>query len=141
MSPEASPEQLGAALLSEHQVRAYDATDPPVRLAAIYPEPAAPAMDYPYVRLSGMTTAKSEAAGQFQQWLLGKKARRVLTGRGFRTPDGSTGSNFRTGDGVTPEPVPPPRRISTDEVTTAVHLWTEVSMASRVLAVVDVSPS
>ncbi|MGH3658046.1 MAG: substrate-binding domain-containing protein, partial [Micromonosporaceae bacterium] len=117
--------RLGAALLSEHEVREYDASDPDVRLAAVYPEPAAPALDYPYATVAGLSTAESEAAGQFHRWLLGRKSRRLVTGHGFRTPDGATGPNFRTGDGVTPEPVPPPRSVTADDVTTALGLWTE----------------
>lgn len=130
-----------AALLSERDVREYDAAGPPVPLAAVYPEPAAPALDYPYATLAGLSPAESAAAGQLRTWLRGKAARTVFTRHGFRTPDGSVGPGFPTGNGVSPAPVRPPGKIEPETLDAALRWWTEVSQTSRVLAVIDVSGS
>ncbi|MGH3736937.1 MAG: substrate-binding domain-containing protein [Micromonosporaceae bacterium] len=136
-----APGQIRAALLPEYAVRAYDATRPAVPLAAIYPEPAAPALDYPYATLAGLSPAETDAARQFRGWLLGKDTGTVLARRGFRTPDGAIGAGFPTDGGLSPESVRPPRPVDTETVETALTWWTEVSLASRVLAVIDVSGS
>ncbi|MGH3715130.1 MAG: substrate-binding domain-containing protein [Micromonosporaceae bacterium] len=139
-----TPDEQGtirAAMLSEREVRRYDAGKPAVSLAAVYPEPAAPALDYPYATTPDLAPAEVEAAALFRRWLGGKQARAVLTRAGFRTPDGAVGPDFPTGNGVSPEPVAPPRAIPPDVVTSALTSWTEVSLASRVLAAVDVSGS
>ena len=133
--------RLGAAVLPERTVRRYDETNPAVRLAAIYPEPAAPPLDYPYATLADLSSGESRAAALFQSWLLSRASRRVLTRHGFRTPDGSIGPDFPPGHGVSAQPVPRPREIPPDAVSTALDLWTEVSLPSRVLAVLDVSGS
>ncbi|MGH3646955.1 MAG: VWA domain-containing protein [Micromonosporaceae bacterium] len=137
----AEESRIRAALLSEREVRAYNATQPRVLLAAVYPEPAAPALDYPYATMAGLSPAESNAAGQLRDWLLGQSARTVFTRNGFRTPNGAVGAGFPSAGGASPEPVPPPRDIGSDRITSALVAWTEVSMASRVLAVIDVSGS
>ena len=129
------------ALLSEREVPEYDATDPAVPLAAVYPEPAAPALDYPYTTFTGLSVAKSDAVGELRSWLGTKESRSILTMHGFRTPDGAVGPRFPTGHGVSPEPVGSPRPISADTIDQVLGLWTEVSMASRLLAILDVSGS
>ncbi len=139
--PGTEQDGIFCGLLSEREVREYDATKPAVPLAAVYPEPAAPALDYPYTTFAGLSVAKSEAAGELRKWLQTRDSRAVLTRHGFRTPDGAVGPRFPTGHGVSPEPVTPPKPISADAIDRALGLWTEVSMASRALAILDVSGS
>lgn len=134
-------QRIRAALLSEQEVRAYNAASPRIPLAAVYPDPAPPALDYPYAVLGGLTPAESRAAAQLRTWLLGRTARTVFGRYGFRTPAGTVGAGFPTGDGPPLEPVAPARTIEPETLDAALGAWAEVSQTSRVLAVIDVSGS
>ncbi|MQA26588.1 MAG: hypothetical protein GEU94_14235 [Micromonosporaceae bacterium] len=125
--PEELRRRVGAALLSEHSIREYDASRPAVPLAAVYPEPAAPPLDYPYAIMARVSTGEARAAARFQSWLLAEPSRRLFTRHGFRAPDGSGGPDFPTGNGITAEPLPPPREVTPEAVREALRRWTKAS--------------
>ncbi len=131
----------GAALAPEWAIREYDEGEPSTPLAAVYPEPAAPALDYPYAIMARLSTAEARAAALFRDWLGGAKARDVLTRHGFRAPDGSVGPDFPTGHGVRPEPAPAPESVPSGTAEAALQTWAEVGLPARTLVLLDVSGS
>lgn len=138
--PAVMASSLNAAPLPEQAVLAFNAKDPPVRLAALYLEPAPLPLDYPWVVLptaSGDTTALAE---QFKRAIDGSAFTERLAGSGLRAADGSTGPGFAslTGAPVKTEPTPAPAAADVNRTLTT---WNAVALPSRMLAVIDVSGS
>lgn len=135
---------LSAAALSEQAVIAYNAAKPPIKLAALYIEPAPVALDYPFAVLSDSDTGKAAAAGALRDALQESSFRDRLAAEGLRGSDGLPGNNFATLQG-SPAPVvtPPPTTAQRTEVAAAVEralsTWVAVTLPSRLLAVIDIS--
>jgi Ca-activated chloride channel family protein len=132
---------LSAAPLSEQAVIAYNASQPPVRLAALYIEPAPVPLDYPYTVLPGLVGDRLTAANQFRAALSGQTYDNALAAHGLRTANGTVGAGFATPQGapigagpkiVAPDPAVVSRSLAT---------WTAVTLPARLLAVIDVSGS
>ena len=91
---------LNAAVLPEHAVIAYNAAGPPVRLAAIYPQPTPAALDYPLAVLSA-DHDKSRAASALKESLTGPRWNdRGPVTHGLRATDGHTGTDFQPPTGA-----------------------------------------
>lgn len=144
--PAAIASGLSAAALSEQAVIAYNATRPPIKLAALFIEPAPVAMDYPYAVLSDTDSSKAAAAGALRSVLQENAFRERLALDGLRGSDGLPGSEFPALAG-TPAPAvtPPPTAAQRSEVAAAVEkalsTWVAVTLPARMLAVIDVSGS
>ncbi|MDG4767399.1 substrate-binding domain-containing protein [Solwaraspora sp. WMMD406] len=152
--PASIASSLGAAALSEEDVIEYNATQPPIALAALYLDPAPMSLDYPYAVLPGADPATAAAASGFFDVLRGALFRDRLGDQGLRSPDGTWGAGF-----VAPQGAPSP--AGTAPVTTApgdaggtaaggldpvvidraLATWTAVTLPARMLAVIDVSGS
>lgn len=141
----ADPVSVGKALggfpATEQSVSAYNAGHPAVPAVAVYPQPASPSLDYPYVVASGLSGTMNAAAQKFLTVLQSPDAARVLTAAAFRTPSGGTGPAFPSGEGIdtdilAPVPLPDPTTVAQ-----AVGMWSTLTLPSRMLAVVDVSGS
>jgi hypothetical protein len=129
---------LSVAPLSEQAVIQYNAVQPPVRLAAIYAEPAAPALDYPAVVLS---SDKASIATELLKSFDTQEFRDQLGAIGLRGPDGAPGKGFATptnapptlaGTGAAPDPA---------AVEGLLQKWQAITLPARMLAVIDVSGS
>jgi Uncharacterized protein containing a von Willebrand factor type A (vWA) domain len=128
---------LGAAPLAERSLIAYNATRPPVPLAAVYVQPAPPALDYPYVVLPGLATDRQRLAERFRQALAGDQYLDDLAEIGLRGPDGM--ARFPAMPGA-------PATITTGQlddeaVAKALATWVSLTRPSRMLAVIDISGS
>ncbi|MEV0733463.1 substrate-binding domain-containing protein [Polymorphospora sp. NPDC050346] len=154
---------LGAAALSEEDVIAYNAARPPITLAALYPQPASMALDYPYAILPGTDPARAAAAEGLFSLLDTAAFRDRLGARGLRGPDGTWGQGFEAprgaqaglpsppsaapGTSASPDPggsaLPgaPARGPDPAAVERALSTWTAVTLPARMLAVIDVSGS
>ena len=145
--PAAIASGLSAAALSEQAVIAYNAAKPPVKLAALYVEPAPVALDYPFAVLPGNNLAKSDAATALRKALQQKpflrQARRRRPARAgrhhrprLRRPHRRTRRR--------PPPRPPSagqRSAIATAVDQALSTWIAVTLPSRMLAIIDVSGS
>jgi hypothetical protein len=132
---------LSAAPLSEQAVMAYNANQPPVRLAAIFLDPPPIPMDYPYTVLPTVTGDKATAATGLQSALSGISYRDQLAGRGLRAPDGTTGNGFTAGPGAPGVAKPPTGALDPAAIDRVLSTWSVVTLPARLLAVIDVSGS
>jgi hypothetical protein len=133
---------LSVAPLSEQAVVTYNATQPPVRLASLYVEPAPAPLDYPYVAMPGLSADKAAAASSFAKALAADSFRDRLAGLGLRSADGSTGKGFQMPAGA-PASLNSPAGATLDGATLdkLLQTWLTVALPARMLAVLDVSGS
>ena len=132
---------LSAAPLSEQAVVAFNGKQPPVALAALYVDPLAAPLDYPYTVLPGIAAEKVSAARAVVETLAGDAYRKNLAAVGLRAPDGTTGSGFAAPKGAPatlPTPATQPDPATVEQV---LSTWTAVTSPGRLLAVIDVSGS
>jgi Ca-activated chloride channel family protein len=132
---------VGAAPLSEQAVIAYNNTQPPVPLAALFVDPAPLPLDYPFTVLPGLSGDQAGAARALMVTLTGDPYRDRLAQVGLRAADGSAGNGFAAtkGASLTPSPaVNPPDPQLLDKV---LSTWSAVTLPGRMLAVIDVSGS
>lgn len=135
--PQALSGGLTVAPLSEQSVIQYNAQQPPVRIAAIYAEPAPVALDYPFVVLNKDRTAIAE---QLLKSLNGESFRDRLGAIGLRGSDGAAGKGFQT-------PTNAPPALTASQVPDAAAIeglltkWQAITLPARMLAVIDVSGS
>ncbi|MFY1633518.1 VWA domain-containing protein [Solwaraspora sp. WMMB335] len=151
--PASIASSLSAAALSEEDVIEYNATQPPISLAALYLEPAPMSLDYPYALLPGADPAKSAAAANFFAVLGGVLFRDQLGAQGLRAPDGTWGTGFSAPQGAPSPAGTAQATVSPDGGGTAaggldpvvidrtLATWTAVTLPARMLAVIDVSGS
>ncbi|WP_442791568.1 substrate-binding domain-containing protein [Micromonospora sp. NBC_01813] len=151
--PASVASSLSAAALSEEDVIEYNATEPPIALAALYLEPAPMSLDYPYAVLPGADPAKAAAADGFFELLDEAAFRNQLGDRGLRAPDGTWGAGFSAPQGA-PSPAGTAQATNEPEsggsaaggldpvvIDRALATWTSVTLPARMLAVIDVSGS
>ena len=100
---------LSAAPLSEEDVIAYNAQQPPIQLAALYLEPAPPPLDYPFAVLPEVEPCRAAAADGLHQRAQDQPFKNALATPGLRAPDGTVGAGFTAPIGA-PAPVPRPPR-------------------------------
>jgi Ca-activated chloride channel homolog len=132
---------LSAAPLSEQAVITYNASQPPVRLAAVAVTPAPVGLDYPYTVLPVLPADKSEAAAMLRGALSGGGYRDRLAARGLRDADGSVGADFSQGQEGEVPPAPATPLPAASAIDRALSTWTAVTLPARMLAVIDVSGS
>ncbi|MEW2383466.1 substrate-binding domain-containing protein [Micromonospora sp. NPDC047707] len=144
---------LGAAALSEEDVISYNSKKPAVPLAALYLQPAAMPLDYPYAVLPGIEPAKASAARVlFEEGLTTASFRDRLAPLSLRAPDGNWGAGFSAPPGA---PSPEAGGASAQQagggnaagdldpqaVDRAVTSWSVATASGRMLCVIDVSGS
>lgn len=142
---------LSLAAMSESDVVRFNATRPPVTLAALYLKPSPVPLDHPFAVMPELSEAQAEAAHQFYARLNGDGAfRKGLSEAGLRAPDGSAAAGFEGPEGA-------PSRIETGAaadsgsaaasdadgatIDRALASWSAVVAPARILAVVDTSAS
>ncbi|ABP56025.1 VWA domain-containing protein [Salinispora tropica] len=135
---------LGAAALSEEDLLSYNARKPAVPLAALYPEPAANPLDYPYAVLPGIGPAKASAAQMLFDVLTTASFKDRLALSSLRAPDGTWGAGFSAPAGA-PSPAADGGNAAGDldplAVERAVSSWSIATQSGRMLCVIDVSGS
>ncbi|MGQ5262780.1 substrate-binding domain-containing protein [Micromonospora sp. ZYX-F-536] len=142
---------LGAAALSEEDVMAYNSKEPPVKLAALYMEPAPMPLDYPYAVLPGIEPSKASAARVLFELLTTPTFRNRLAAQSLRAPDGNWGSGFKAPQGA-PSPAGGASTAPATGGTAAggldpaaiqrvVTSWSVATQSGRMLCVIDVSGS
>ncbi len=133
---------LSAAPLPEHAVITYNASRPPVPLAAVALNPAPAPLDYPFVTLPGAQSAVAAATTALQAALTGTAFRDQLAHLGLRAADGSTGAGFNVSAAAsTPTAAPKPVPADPVAVQQALSTWATITQSGRILAVIDVSGS
>jgi Ca-activated chloride channel homolog len=132
---------IGGFPASEQSVTAFNATKPSVAAVPIYPSPASPSLDYPYLVTADRSPGAAAAAEKFHVLLQSPEAVAALTRAGFRTASGGTGAGFPAGGGVKSGIVSPVPLPGLRTVTQAIGIWATLTLPSRLLSVVDVSGS
>jgi hypothetical protein len=150
-SAEDAGSTVSAAPLSEQDVVTYNAGRPAVKLAALYPDPAPAALDYPFAVLPEVDPTQAVAAAGLHDALRGTDYLNALGAAGLRAPDGRTGSGFvaPAGAPAAVEPVnvagPAGGGAAGDRYSTAINSvlgsWAAITQPGRQLAVFDVSGS
>ncbi|UNS95766.1 substrate-binding and VWA domain-containing protein [Streptomyces tubbatahanensis] len=145
-----NPRRNQALLLSEQAAYAHNRKRggaPGLRL--FYPgstKDGSTALDFPYTLLETgeRDTATSRAATRFQTLLGSAAGRRELRRHGFRPPDGeAAGGVARTAGARAPQPytATPGEPPATEDVRTALGMWTITVQSARFTLVVDASAS
>ena len=144
---------ISAAPLSEEDVVAFNAERPPIPLAALYLEPAPPALDYPYAVMPEVDLQKSAAATGLRQALASVGFKDALAAAGLRSADGSLGANFALPSGA-PQATPKASAgaeknqggtaaagLDASAISQALGGWAAITLPGQVLAVFDISGS
>jgi Ca-activated chloride channel homolog len=144
---------LSAAPLSEEDVIAYNAEQPPVQLAALYLDPAPPSLNYPYAIMPGVDLQRQAAATGLRQALNTATFKNLLAKAGLRGPDGTVGDGFGMPVGApaaTKSAAPPadPGKggaaasgVDAGAISQALGSWAAITTSGRALAVFDISGS
>jgi Ca-activated chloride channel homolog len=142
---------LGLAAMSESDVVTYNATRPPVGLAALYLDPAATPLNYPFAVMPDLGQAQAEAAHQLYAALnAGAGFRGRLAQAGIRAPDGTAPAGFTAPAGAPKRFGPAPSAGSGEAaaatadgatIDRALAGWSAVVAPARILAIVDASAS
>lgn len=135
---------LSAFPILEHEVRAYNDTNPRVPLAAVYPTDGTGDADYPYLTLDAPWSqpVQKQTARQFLEFLRGPDGRQAFLDNFFRDPNRVAGKNLSVGYGVRPALDTLPRAVLVpDSVSLTVASWVASNRPTNVLFVVDVSAS
>jgi Ca-activated chloride channel family protein len=142
---------LGLAAMSESDVITYNAGRPAVRLAALYLDPAATPLDYPFAVMPELDQSRAEAAHQLYDALSGAAGFRGRLGAaGIRSPDGGTPAGFTAPAGAPKRIGPSPAAGSGEAAAStadgatidrALAGWSAVVAPARILAIVDASRS
>ena len=135
---------LSAFPILEHELRAYNDTNPQVPLAAVYPTDGSADADYPYLILDVPWSSKAErsAASQFLDFVRGKEGRAVFAENHFRDPHRAAPETLTTEHGVQPEITTLPRAVLVpDSVSLTVASWVAANRPTNVLFVLDISAS
>jgi hypothetical protein len=143
-SAEEAGNGVGMAPLSEADVIAYNAKQPAIRLAAIYPQPASVVLDYPFAVMPGVDPVKVSAAVKLRKALGTPAFLQNLAKAGVRGANGTAGAGFAVPKSA-PETVAPPAAPDPETVSAAIGQllgsWTAITQPGRMLAVFDVSAS
>jgi Ca-activated chloride channel family protein len=128
----------------EHDVRAYNDTNPRVPLAAVYPTDGTSDADYPYLALDAAwsTPTHKKVTKAFLGFLRGPEGRRTFLDNFYRDPHRRAGKNLNDRYGVLPRIATLPRAVlAPDSVSLTVATWVASNRPTNVLFVLDVSES
>ncbi len=128
----------------EHDVRAYNDTNPRVPLAAVYPTDGTSDADYPYLTLDApwSTPTHKKVAKAFLDFLRGPEGRKTFLDNFYRDSNRHGGKSLTRSHGVQPRIASLPRAdLTPDSVSLTVATWVASNRATNVLFVLDVSES
>jgi Ca-activated chloride channel family protein len=145
---------LGAAPMSEEDVVSYNAEKPAVPLAALYLEPAPPALDYPFAVMPEVGLQKQTVATGLRGQMQKSTFKNALAAAGLRSADGTVGSGFAAPVGAPGASSPvnasggspdgggtAASGLDASEISQAIGRWAAITVPGRVLAVFDISGS
>ncbi len=135
--PAALAAGLSAAPLSEQALLTYNAGSPAVKLAALYVQPAPPALDYPYAVMPGISAERAQLAEELQAAIAGGAFRDALSAAGLRDQDGNASFAALPGS----PPAVAASQLDGAAVSKAIGTWISLTRPARMLAVIDVSGS
>jgi len=143
-SADAVGTSVGLAPLSEADVIAYNRNQPAIDLAALYAQPTAVVLDYPFAVMPGVDPQKADAAKALRGALITTVYKDSLAKAGVRSADGTAGTGFDAPKSA-PASVPPPPAQNPATVSAAIGQllgsWAAITQPGRMLAVFDVSAS
>lgn len=134
---------LSAFPATERDVSQYNATNPRVPLAAVYPPEGAPAADHPFVvlRASWVDPVRKAAAAELLDFLNGPEGVAAYSKEGFRPPSGKATDKITESRGMLvaggAEKAPQDAGILLGVIGT----WTALRRPGNALSVIDTSES
>ncbi len=134
---------LSAFPATERDVSQYNATNPRVPLAAIYPPEGAPVADHPFVVLRGpwVDGVRKEAAALLLDFLNGPEGVAAYVKEGFRPPDGSATDQTIESRGLLASGGNETSAHSVDILLRVIGTWTALRRSGNALSVIDTSKS
>jgi extracellular solute-binding protein/von Willebrand factor type A domain-containing protein len=131
---------LNAFPSSEHALLDNNSKRKDEQLVAVYPDPPAPSLDFPFAVLPANDDV-AIAAAKFRSALLSPTTQDPLAANGLRFPDGRVPGTPPADNRTVVRllrPVPAPRTAELDQV---LNTWAGITRSSRIQAVLDVSGS
>jgi Ca-activated chloride channel family protein len=128
----------------ERDVVDYNATNPKVRLVALYPPPGGPDADHPWavLKASWVTADKRAAAEKLYDYLTGEQGRAQYADAGFRDKDRDPLPTLTQDRGVMPKPATESTTVQNPGIVAkVVAAWVGLRQKGNTLALVDVSGS
>jgi len=141
LTPDAIASSLGAAVLPEQAVLAYDAQSPPIPLTALYVTPAPPALDFPFLVMPGADPTTSRAVAGLRSALSTASFRNNLAEQGLRGPDGVGGAGFDYPAGAPTSIARASGAADLNAVDQTLSAWLALTQPGRILTAIDVSGS
>lgn len=135
---------LSAFPALEQDVLAYNESNPPVPLVAVYPSDSSADADHPYLVLNAdwVTPAHRDAAEAFLTYLRGADGRQAFAAEGFRNANRTAGSGLVPENGFADRvPTLPRSVLLADSVKRTLDTWTAVTRPTNVLVVFDADPA
>ncbi|HVK22523.1 MAG TPA: substrate-binding and VWA domain-containing protein [Actinokineospora sp.] len=132
---------LSAFPTSELAVLRHNVKQTLAKTVAVYPEPALPPLDFPFVVLPTTPDAKRPHADRLLARLLSDPTRTLLGAAGLRAPDGTPLRDRPADDRVTGDRVAPGALPDPDEVDRVLNEWAGVNLSARIQVLLDVSGS
>jgi Mg-chelatase subunit ChlD/ABC-type molybdate transport system substrate-binding protein len=133
--------RMNAGTASEQAVLAFDASNPPAKLAPVTLNPVTPVLDYPYAIRAGNSQQVAQAAALFHDALTQPSATAKFSAKGFRTPDGRVGPGFPFSTARDQNPQTVVAVLDPARIKRALDLWTAANSPARALLVLDLTSS
>jgi hypothetical protein len=133
--------RMNAGTASEQAVLAFDAGNPPAKLAPVTLNPVTPVLDYPYAVRAGNSQQVAQAAALFRDALTQPSATAKFSAKGFRTPDGRVGPGFPSSTARDQNPQTVVAVLDPARIKRALDLWTAANSPARALLVLDLTSS
>jgi len=134
---------LSAFPATERDVSQYNATNPRVPLAAVYPPEGAPGADHPFVvlRAPWVDPVRKKAAAQLLEFLNGPKGVPEYIKEGFRPPDGEATDRITESRGLLVAGGAEKASQDASILLGVVGTWTALRRPGNALNVIDTSES
>ena len=134
---------LSAFPATERDVSQYNATNPRVPLAAVYPPEGAPGADHPFVvlRAPWVNPTRRAAAAELLEFLNGPKGVAAYDKEGFRPPDGKATNAIVESRGLLAAGGTERPPQSADILLGVIGTWTALRRSGNALSVIDTSKS
>lgn len=134
---------LSAFPATERDVSQYNARNPRVPLAAVYPPEGAPGGDHPFVvlRASWVDPVRVAAAAELLEFLNGSQGVSAYVKAGFRPPDGKATSKTVESRGLLAAGGNERPPQSAAILLRVIGTWTALSRSGNALSVIDTSES
>jgi Ca-activated chloride channel homolog len=143
-SSEAVLKYVSAFPATERDVSTYNASEPQVPLAGVYPSEGSVDADHPFMLLDApwVDPTRERIAKDFSEFARSQTGREAYSDAGFRGPDRAPPPEVTAERGLQPEVGTENRKVGQpDQISLATSSWNALRRRANVLTVMDVSGS